>query len=244
MISLVLFATGLVAVMPAAEPTPVKRVALVFDDGPRPADAEPLLAVLAKEKLHVTFALVGDRVDENPATVKTILAAGHEVVNHSQSHAHPRDLNDAALEREVATAQEKIRAAGGVAPRWYWLPFIEMDARLPAVTARAGLTVYPLKHLVVSMDYDKTVPAAEIYRRATTDVGDGDVILFHEWRKETREQLPAILAELRRQGCVFFTFSTLQDALAAKTASQPPFPKAIAMAPTRFAVLMGLAAAR
>ena len=44
---------------------------------------------------------------------------------------------------------------------------------------------------------------------ATTGVTDGCVILFHEWRAETAEQLPAILAELKRQGCVFLTFSQL-----------------------------------
>lgn len=189
-----------------------KRVALVFDDGPKPADAGPLLALLAKENVKVTFALVGDRVDENPATAKTITAAGHEVVNHSQTHVHARDLSDAALDREVAAPQQKITAATGVAPKWYWPPFLETDDRVRAAVARAKLAIYTPRHLVVSMDYDRAVPAAEILRRATTDVRDGSVILFHEWRKETREQLPAVLADLRRQGFGFVTFSELGSA--------------------------------
>jgi peptidoglycan/xylan/chitin deacetylase (PgdA/CDA1 family) len=189
-----------------------KRVALVFDDGPKPADAGPLLALLAKENVKVTFALVGDRVDENPATAKTITAAGHEVVNHSQTHVHARDLSDAALDREVAAAQQKIKAATGVAPKWYWPPFLETDDRVRAAVSRAKLAIYTPRHLVVSMDYDRAVPAAEILRRATTDVRDGSVILFHEWRKETREQLPAVLADLRRQGFGFVTFSELGSA--------------------------------
>lgn len=186
-----------------------KHVALVFDDGPKPADAGPLLALLAKENVRVTFAFVGDRVDENPATAKTVAAAGHEIVNHSQTHGHARDLDDAALDREVAAAQQKITAAAGVAPKWYWPPFLETDDRVRAAVVRAKLTVYTPRHLVVSMDYDRAVPAAEILRRATTGVRDGAVILFHEWRKETHEQLPAILAELRRQGFGFVTFSEL-----------------------------------
>lgn len=189
-----------------------KRVALVFDDGPKPADAGPLLALLAKENVRVTCALVGDRVDENPATAKAIAAAGHEVVNHSQTHAHARDLSDAALDREVSAAQQKITAAAGVAPTWYWPPFLETDDRVRAAVARAKLALYTPRHLVVSMDYDRTVPAAEILRRSTTGVRDGSVILFHEWRTETRERLPAILAELRRQGCGFVTFSELAAA--------------------------------
>jgi peptidoglycan/xylan/chitin deacetylase (PgdA/CDA1 family)/GH35 family endo-1,4-beta-xylanase len=201
---------------------PVKRVALVFDDGPKPADAGPLLELLVREKVRVTFSLVGDRVNESPATARAIADAGHEIANHSQAHLHPKDLADAALDREVAVAQEKITAAAGRAPRWYWPPFLETDDRVRAAAARAGLAVYTPRHLVVSMDYDRTIPAAEIYRRATTDVKDGTVILCHEWRTETREQLPAILAELRRQGCAFLTFSELYDSLAASDQAAAP----------------------
>jgi peptidoglycan/xylan/chitin deacetylase (PgdA/CDA1 family) len=210
--SLVAAFSGLV-VGSAADPTPVKRVALVFDDGPNPADAERLLALLAKGKIRATFSLVGNRVNENPAMAKALVTAGHEIANHSQTHAHPQDLDDAALDREVAAAQRNILAATGVAPRWYWPPFLEEDDRVRAAVARARLTIYPPKHLVVSMDYDRSVPAGEILRRATTDVRDGSVIIFHEWRAETREQLPSILAELRRQNCEFLTFSALAASL-------------------------------
>lgn len=192
-----------------------KRVALVFDDGPRPADAGPLLEVLAREKVRVTFALVGDRVNESPATARAIAAAGHDLANHSRSHSHPNDFDDAGLDREVTGGRDAIKAATGVAPRWYWPPYLETDDRLRAAVTRAGLTLYfPPHHLVVSKDYERAVPAPEIYRLATTDVRDGSVILFHEWRVETREQLPAILAELRRQGCTFHTFTDLHRQLA------------------------------
>lgn len=215
MTAIALLGAGLANIIFSAEPAPVKRVALVFDDGPVPANAAPLLTLLAKEGVPVTFSLVGNRVDENPATAKAIAAAGHEIANHSQAHAHPRDLDDAALDREVADAQQKITAAAGVAPRWYWPPFLEVDDRVRAAVAHANLALYTPRHLVVSKDYDTTVPAPDIQRNATTDVVDGTVILFHEWRAETREQLPAILAELRRQGCRFLTFSALFDSLAA-----------------------------
>ena len=194
--------------------SPAKRVAIVFDDGPKPADAEPLLALLAQEKIHVTFSLVGVNVDANPETAKKIAAAGHEIANHSQTHAHPRDLKDDALDQEVAVPQKKLTSILGYAPRWYWPPFIEIDDRLHAAVARAQLTVYIPRKIVASMDYDTKVSAAEILRRATTGIEDGTVILNHEWRAETRQQLPAILAELRRQNCVFLTFSELHDALA------------------------------
>jgi peptidoglycan/xylan/chitin deacetylase (PgdA/CDA1 family) len=201
----------------STEASPVKRVALVFDDGPKLGDAGPLLAVLEKEGLHATFSLVGDRVVDSPELARKISAAGHEIANHSQTHSHPRELSDAALDREVAGAQAKLAEVLGHPPKWYWPPFLESDDRVRAAVAKAGLAIYQPHHLVVSKDYETSVSADEIRRLATTDVRDGSVILFHEWRAETREQLPAILAELRRQGCVFLTFSQLEEQLRAGT---------------------------
>ena len=205
----------------AAGASPVKRVALVFDDGPAVNSTGPLLALLALEKVPATFALVGDRVRENPLGAKAIAAAGHEVVNHSQTHAQPDALSAAALEREIGDAQAKLTEVLGVAPRWYWPPYLKVDDRVRAAATRAGLAIYEPRHLVVSKDYDHAVPAAEIRQRATTDVRDGTVIMFHEWRMETREQLPAILAELRRQQCEFYTFSGLAAALAGSRDQAP-----------------------
>ena len=193
-----------------------KRIALVFDDGPKIADTEPLLALLAREKIHVTFALVGARIDENPDTVKIIADAGHEIINHSQTHAHPRNLDDEALGQEIFLPQQKITALTGQAPRWYWPPFLEVTGSVREEVARRGLTIYTPHKLVVSMDYDTNVSADDIFRFATQHVEEGAVILFHEWRTDTRTQLPAILAELRRQHCVFLTFSALHDALTAE----------------------------
>lgn len=206
---LLLMLTGsLLALSATASP---KRVALVFDDGPRSADLEPLLAILAAEKVPVTFSLVGERVVESPALARALLAAGHEIANHSFAHAHPRELDDAALTREVGETQRVIREATGQGPRWYWPPYLETDPRLDATVAKFGLTIYRPHHLVSSQDWDIKTTAAEILRLATTDVRDGTVVLFHEWRLETRQQLPGILAELRRQGCEFFTFSSLHE---------------------------------
>ena len=210
---IVLFFLPLFAVFCLAAEKNEVRVALVFDDGPVPEDNAPLLAVLKRENLQATFSLVGKTASAHPAAARAIVAAGHEVINHSLNHVHPGTLSDAELDNEVGGGQQAITAAAGKAPRWYWPPFLERGERVQAAAKRAGIAVYELKHLVVSRDYDTSVKADEIFRRATTDVQDGTVILFHEWRKETREQLPAIEAELRRQGCRFMTFSELADAL-------------------------------
>ena len=197
----------------AADTQPV-HVAMIFDDGPDPVQTPKLLAIFAEEQVHVTFGTVGQKAEASPALLKTVLAGSHEVANHSYGHKQPKSLADSELEAEILGGQKTITQAAGVAPVWYWPPFIAIDDRVRADAAKAGIAIYMPKKLVVSGDYMQEVDAAELLRRATTGVEDGAVILFHEWRPETEHQLRAIIAELRKQGCVFLTFSEMAKYLA------------------------------
>jgi peptidoglycan/xylan/chitin deacetylase (PgdA/CDA1 family) len=165
--------------------------------------------LFAREGIHVTFGSVASNVELHPATARAVLAAGHEIANHSHSHRHPKDLDDAALEYEIVGAQKIIAATTGFAPKWYWPPYLESDERVCATAARAQVEVFAPKNLVVSQDYDRAVGAEEIQRNATSKIVDGTVILFHEWREETFDRMPSIITELRRQRCVLLTFSEL-----------------------------------
>jgi len=189
------------------------HVAMIFDDGPDPVQTPKLLAIFAEEKVHVTFGTVAKNAEAHPALLKTVVAAGHELANHSYSHQHPKGLSASVLESEIVGAGKQIRTASGFAPKWYWPPFLEIDDNVRAYAAQAGLQIYQPRKLVVSGDYMNELSAEEILRRATTGVEDGAVILFHEWRAETVAQMKAIITELKRQGCVFVTFSEMEQQL-------------------------------
>lgn len=81
---------------------------------------------------------------------------------------------------------------------------------------KAGMKIYSFEKVIVSKDYGSSVSGRGIKRNATRKIVDGSVIVFHEWRVETREQLPAILAELRWQNCAFLTFSELAEKVRSK----------------------------
>ena len=89
--------------------TNTNRVALVFDDGPFAEHAPKLLELFAKEKIHVTFSLVANRVQTNSETAKAIAKAGHEIANHSYSHLHAKTCDDATLERVLKRARDLMR---------------------------------------------------------------------------------------------------------------------------------------
>ena len=63
-----------------------KTLALTFDDGPSGNTAE-LLDVLAKNNVHATFFLVGNRARLHPDALERMSREGHVIANHSFSHA-------------------------------------------------------------------------------------------------------------------------------------------------------------
>ena len=208
-----LFSSTMLAAAPAA-----KRVALVFDDGPVPAHCAGFLEILAREQVHVTFSQEGRYVAARPDLAQAVAAAGHEIANHSYTHPHFKDLDAAAIAREITETQAAIREATGREPRWLWAPFLEWNESIAAAVAPTGVRHFPISQvrLVSSDDWNQATDAAGILQRATTGIEDRTVILCHEFRAETLAQLPAILDELKRQGCTFLTFSELAATLSAE----------------------------
>src|SRR5690606_32267549 len=61
-------------------------IALTFDDGPQPEFTEEILQILADYNAKATFFVTGAEMEQNPEQGKKIVAAGHELGNHSYSH--------------------------------------------------------------------------------------------------------------------------------------------------------------
>jgi peptidoglycan/xylan/chitin deacetylase (PgdA/CDA1 family) len=195
----------------AADAPAPRRVAMIFDDGPSVEQSEKMQAVLAREKIHVSFANVGQNVRAQPQLSRAAAQGGHEIVNHSYTHPHLMTLDDAAVEKQIRDTSAAIQEATGKPPALFWAPFLEHDDRVDRMARAAGLEHFPLKqvHFISTEDWNSKTDAATIRQRATTDVQDKTVILCHEWRDATLAELPAIITELKRQGCVFLTFSEM-----------------------------------
>ena len=195
---------------------PAKRVALLFDDGPSPATGERLAALFEREGVVANFALVGRNVEQHADVARAYQAAGHEILNHSLTHAHPADLDDAAMRAEVVESQRILEETLDERPVYYWTPFGEFDARMPALWEEANLKAPPFDRLrfISTSDWDAAnVDADAIEAAALRATEDLTVILFHEWRAETVERMPAIVAALKSRGYAFVTISELEAAL-------------------------------
>lgn len=208
-----LFCSATFGVIAHAADTPArKRLALVIDDGPDPKQNAAMLALLAREQVHVTFSHEGKNVVAFPKLAKAAAAAGHEIINHTYTHPHLKTLSDAAIEKEVADTQAAIKQATGKAPAWFWSPFLEHDERVDAIVRRAtGLEHFPFNqyHFIGSLDWEASTTPDKYFQLSTTGIVDGSVILMHEWPTVTLATLPKVIAELKKQGVEFVTFSEL-----------------------------------
>ena len=64
-----------------------KLASVSFDAAWGNEDTQQLIDILAKYQVQATFFVVGDWVDKYPESVLALHEAGHEVMNHSNTHA-------------------------------------------------------------------------------------------------------------------------------------------------------------
>jgi peptidoglycan/xylan/chitin deacetylase (PgdA/CDA1 family) len=103
-------------------PITMRVVAVTFDDGPLPGFTERVLDVLAANDVTATFFMIGRLVEAAPSLARAVAEAGHEVANHSWSHASAVTLGDAGNVAEIDRATDAITRVTASAPRWYRPP--------------------------------------------------------------------------------------------------------------------------
>ena len=93
-----------------------KVLSISFDAAWGNEDTQMLIDILGKYKIKATFFVVGEWVDKYPESVKALHDAGHEVMNHSNTHAHMSQLSKDEIIADVEACNDKIEAVTGVRP--------------------------------------------------------------------------------------------------------------------------------
>ena len=160
-------------------------------------DTQTLIDILDRYGVKATFFVVGFWAERYPESVKALHDAGHEVMTHSDDHAHFNSLSREEIIANLNTGCDKVEAVTGVRPRLFRCPYGEYNDTVIETAESLGFTV--IQWSVDSLDW-KELPAADIQRRVTEKIGPGDIVLFHNAAKHTPEALPGILDFLERNG--------------------------------------------
>ena len=81
-----------------------------------------ILDLLDQYNAKATFFLVGIWVDKYPELVKAIAERGHEIGNHSASHAHFPQITESQMRQELDACSDKIEALTGTRPTLFRPP--------------------------------------------------------------------------------------------------------------------------
>ena len=119
-----------------------------------------------------------------------------------------------SIERQVAEGQAAIRAATGVAPRFFRAPLGFRNPMLDPVLHRAGLKLVSWTR----RGFDTNTQPARVVKRLTRHLAAGDILLLHDRNSAITpagtpgvlESLPRMLEAIERAGlhCV-----TVRDAI-------------------------------
>ena len=183
-----------------------KMISISFDAAWGNEDTQQLIDILGKYDIKATFFVVGEWVDKYPESVKALHDAGHEVMNHSNDHAHMSQLSREEIIADVNACNDKIEAVTGVRPTLIRPPYGEYDDNV--ISAIRSMDMEPIQWDVDSLDW-KDLSAAEITKRVTGKVQAGSIVLFHNAAKHTPEALPGIIDALLQQGYTFVPISEL-----------------------------------
>jgi peptidoglycan/xylan/chitin deacetylase (PgdA/CDA1 family) len=94
---------------------------------------------MAKYNVKATFFVVGDWVTKYPESVKALCDAGHEVMSHSDSHAHFNSLSTDEINEDINTCNDKIEAVTGVRPTLFRCPYGEYDDHVISAVRSLGM---------------------------------------------------------------------------------------------------------
>ena len=169
-------------------------------------DTQTLIDILEKFHVKTTFFVVGDWVDKYPDSVKALAAAGNEVMNHSSTHAHFAKLSAAEIKADISACSDKIEAVTGVRPTLFRCPYGEYDDNVIGTVNGMGLTA--VQWDTDSLDWKK-LTAGEIYKRVSSKVQPGSIVLFHNAGLHTPEALPSIIEYLLAEGYTIVPISEI-----------------------------------
>lgn len=184
------------------------KIALSFDAAWGNEDTRKILEILKKHDVRVTFFMTGGWVESYPDDVKAILAAGHDLGNHSENHKNMSQLSDAEKKEELMSVHQKVQELTGYEMFLFRPPYGDYDNAVVNVAKDCGY--FTIQWDVDSLDW-KDYGVDSIIKTVTEHkhLGNGSIILCHNGAKYTAEALDTLITALKEKGYTFVPVSEL-----------------------------------
>lgn len=197
------------------------KIAITFDDGPRPGLSEKIMDSLERNGATAAFFYIGRSIALHPNIVYDASRRGFTIGNHSFTHAQAVDSSESRLSLELHSTEYLISRITGHASFYYRPPYLNgigvdpsMNPYLPVPQQivwvmqngynPVGSDIDPGDWLVSSKE-----DLVERVQKALVDSPKGHILLLHE-EKYTLEALDDIIKTIRDSG---YTIVSLDELL-------------------------------
>ena len=211
---------------------PPKTLLLTFDDGPHARYTDEILEILKRYNAPAVFFELGQNLgkvspDGQPqpgngsAVAKRVLAAGHQIANHSFTHGLMSKFELVKVKEEAANTEALLDAAGRNGDALFRFPYgARNDGALTTIEA---LKLRSMMWNVDSLDWSDPIPKSIAARvLAELEKQQRGIVLFHDIHARTVQALPLVLDQLAADGWRFASFKDGQFVVSADRATPPP----------------------
>jgi peptidoglycan/xylan/chitin deacetylase (PgdA/CDA1 family) len=154
------------------------HIALTFDDGPDRHSTPQFLALLADRGVTATFFLLAAHAEREPALVREMVAAGHELAVHGWEHDCLALRSPGGLARELLRSRQVIEDVGGTEVTWYRPPYGVMTGEGLYAARKARLRTVLWSSWGV--DWARHATADAIVATVSRSVVPGGTVLLHD----------------------------------------------------------------
>lgn len=211
-------------------------VTLTFDDGPFPETTPAVLRLLARSHVKATFFVVGRYLDgDEPRAVatrevlKTIVAEGHLVGNHTHDHQLLTTIEKSQALAQIDDGAASIEKTLGKRPLLFRPPYGRLDPWGMQLIRDRKLELVLWSVEVADMTHDDSQAMFESLKTQIEFKGGG-VVLLHDIRPSTIPALASLLDWLRdrrfdprQPSKVGYDVVDLPSYIKATDASQQPY---------------------
>lgn len=176
-----------------------KKVSLTFDAAWGNENTEKILEILSEKDVKATFFLTGVWIETFPKEVMSIVAAGHDLGNHSANHRSMSLISQEEKTKEIMAVHNKVKELAGYEMNLFRPPYGDFNGELVSTAKENGY--HTIQWDVDSLDW-KDYGADSIVQTViqNENFGNGSIIRCHNDAKYIAEALDELITKLMDQG--------------------------------------------
>ena len=181
-----------------------KMVALTYDDGPSKYTKQ-ILNTLDKYNSVATFFVIGNQVSDYSNSVKAAYNLGCEIGNHTFDHKLLTDLSASEINYQISETNLAVKNCIGLTPQ-----IMRPPCGLNDCWTDNNINMPLILWSIDTLDW-KTLNPASTIEAVISNISDGDIILMHDFYKETAIATETIVPYLIIKDIQLVTVSELAE---------------------------------